>query len=85
VKSWSSLVAVDFLPAPASPQFGASPFLPDGPLSRHSSPKPSGSIEDYNFDSSIPPPNDCHMASNDDSFSFEYPYGDESSSTMLPI
>jgi hypothetical protein len=65
------LVAVDSLAAPVSSQFVASLFLPDGPLSRHSSPKPSGSIEDDNFDSSIPPPNECHMASNDDSSAFD--------------
>jgi hypothetical protein len=49
-------------------------------------PEPSGSFkDDTNFDSSIPPPDDCHMASNDNSFSFEYPYGDDLSSTTLPI
>jgi hypothetical protein len=79
------LVAVDSLAAPASSQFGASLFLPDGPLYRPSSPEPSGSIEDDNFDSSIPPPNDCYMASNDNSSAFDYPYGDELSSTLLPI
>jgi hypothetical protein len=51
------LVAVDSVAAPASSQFGAPPFLPNGPLSRRSSPEPSGSVEDGdNFDSSIPPP-----------------------------
>ena len=79
------MVSVDSLAARASSQFGASPFLPDGPLSRRSSPKPSGSIEDDNFDSSIPPPDECHMASNDDSSAFDYPYGDDLSSTLLPI
>jgi hypothetical protein len=79
------LVAVDSLAAPASAQFGAPPFLPDGPLYRPSSPEPSGSIEDDNFDSSIPPPDDCHIASNDDSSVFDYPYGDDLSFTLLPI
>jgi hypothetical protein len=75
------LVAVDSVAAPASSQFGASPFLPDGPLYCPSSPEPSGSTEDDNFDSSIPPPDDCHMASNDDSSAFDYPYGD----SYLPL
>jgi hypothetical protein len=80
------LVAVDLVAAPASSQFGAPPFLPDGPLSLRTSPEPSGSVEDGdNFDSSILPPNDCHMASNDDTYSFDYPYGDDLSSTLLPI
>jgi hypothetical protein len=36
------LVAVDSLAAPASFQFDAPPFLPDGPLSRHCSlPEPA--------------------------------------------
>ena len=66
MKPRSSLVAVDSLAAPASSQFGAPPFLPDGPFSPRTSPEPSGSVEDGdNFDSSIPPPDDCHMASND--------------------
>jgi hypothetical protein len=80
------LVAVDSLAAPASSQFGAPPFLPDGPLSRRSSPKPSGSVDDGdNFDNSIPSPDDCHMASNDNTYAFDYPYGDELSSTSLSI
>jgi hypothetical protein len=80
------LVGVDSVAAPASSQFGAPPFLPDGPLSRRSLPEPSGSVEDGdNFDSSIPPPDDCYMASNDDTYSFDYPYGDDLSSTSLPI
>jgi hypothetical protein len=80
------LVTVDALAAPASSQFGAPPFLPNGPLYHPSPPEPSGSVEDVdNFDSSIPPPNDCHMASNDNSSAFDYPYGDELSSTLLPI
>jgi hypothetical protein len=78
------LVAVDSLSAPASSQFGAPPFLPNAPLFCPSSPKPSGSIKDDNFDSSIPP-DDCHMASNDDSSAFDYPYGDKLSSNLLPI
>jgi hypothetical protein len=80
------LVAVDLVAAPASSQFGAPPFLPDGPLSLRSLPKPSGSVEDGdNFDSSILLPNDCHMASNDNTYSFDHPYGDDLSSTSLPI
>jgi hypothetical protein len=72
--------------APASSQFGAPPFLPDGPLSLRSLPEPSGSVEDGdNYDSSILPPNDCHSASNNDTYSFDYPYGDNLSSTLLPI
>jgi hypothetical protein len=86
VKLRFSLVAVDSLAAPASSQFGAPPFLPGGPLSCHSLPEPSGSVEDGdNFDSSIPPPDDCHMASHDDTYAFDYPYGNELSSTSLPI
>jgi hypothetical protein len=79
------LVAVDSLVAPASSQLGAPPFLPDGPLYHPSPHKHSGSIEDDNFDSSISPPDDCHMASNDDSSAFDYPYGNELSSFFLPI
>ena len=86
MKPRSSLVAVDSVAVPASSQFGAPPFLSDGPLSLCSLPEPSGSIEDGdNFDSSILPPNDCHTASNDDTYSFDYPYGDDLSSTSLPI
>ena len=86
VKPRSSLVAVDSVAAPASSQFGAPPFLPNGPLSRCSSPEPSGSVEDGDkYDSSVLPPDDCHMASNDDTYSFDYPYGDDLSSTLLPI
>jgi hypothetical protein len=73
--------------APASSQFGAPPFLPDGPLSLRSSPEPSVSVEDCdNFDISLLPPDDFHMASNDDTFSFDHPYVDDLlSSTSLPI
>ena len=86
VKPLSSLVAVDSVAAPASSQFGAPPFLPDGPLSLRSSPKPSGIVEDCdNFDSSLLPPDDFHMASNDDTYSFDHPYVDDLSSTLLPI
>jgi hypothetical protein len=72
------VVSVDSLAARASSQFGASPFLADAPLSRRSSPEPSGSIDDDNFDSSIPSPDDNISA-------FDSIYGDELSSTSLPI